>query len=153
MSRNYYSEIHLHCVWHTKESMPLLTPRVEAVAHQYLRGKIINTPGVYIHEIGGTETHIHILISIAPTVLISELIGKLKGSSSHEVNQKLGGGSKVVEWQSGYGVVSLGTKNIPWTRAYILNQRRHHARGTVEERLERITSEEDEAQAEQREAP
>ena len=26
MSRNYYSEIHLHIVWHTKNSLPLLTP-------------------------------------------------------------------------------------------------------------------------------
>jgi putative transposase len=152
MSRNYYSEINLHIVWHTKLSMPLLTPDVEALVHHYLRGKLINLSGAYIHEIGGTETHIHLAVSIAPTILISDLIGKLKGASSHEANQKLGGDRKLLEWQAGYGIVSFGTKALSWVRAYIRNQREHHARGTVFERLERITALE-EAEAEQREAP
>jgi putative transposase len=56
MSRNYYSEIHLHIVWHTKESGPLLVPQVEAETHHYLRGRLINTPGVFVHQVGGTET-------------------------------------------------------------------------------------------------
>jgi REP element-mobilizing transposase RayT len=60
MSRNYYSEINLHIVWHTKESAPLLTPRVEAVVHHYLRGRLINLPGAFVHEIGGTENHVHV---------------------------------------------------------------------------------------------
>ena len=71
MSRNYYAEINLHVTWHTKESQPLLIPKVGAVVQHCLRGKCINTPGVYVHEIGGIETHIHICLTIAPTVPIS----------------------------------------------------------------------------------
>ena len=70
MSRNYYSEIHLHLVWHTKLSMPLLTPAVEPAAHRYIRQKVINTPGAFIHEVGGTETHVHVVVTMAPTILI-----------------------------------------------------------------------------------
>jgi REP element-mobilizing transposase RayT len=153
MSRTYYSEIHLHLVWHTKVSLPLLVPEVEAVTHHYLRGYLINTPGAFVHEVGGTETHVHVVVSTAPTLLVSELVGKLKGASSHEVNQKLGRGRKVLEWQGGYGVVSFGTKDLEWVRAYVRNQKEHHARGTVHERLERSTPEAVEAQAEPREAP
>jgi hypothetical protein len=36
LARNYYSEINLHI---TKESSPLLVPKVEAIAHHYLRGR------------------------------------------------------------------------------------------------------------------
>ena len=36
MSRNDYSEINLHIVWHTKNSLPLLTPDVETATHQSL---------------------------------------------------------------------------------------------------------------------
>jgi putative transposase len=153
MSRNYYCELNLHMVWHTKLSAPLLTPQVEAETHHYLRGYLINTPGAFVHEVGGTETHVHVALSIAPTVLISELIGKLKGASSHDVNQKLGGGHKVLEWQPGYGVVSFGTKDLEWVKAYVRNQKEHHRRGSVQNRLERIAPEECEAQAEPREAP
>jgi REP element-mobilizing transposase RayT len=63
----------------------------------------------------------------------------LKGASSHEINQKFGDGGKVLEWQSGYGVVSFGTGNLPWVKEYVRNQREHHARGNPVERMERIT--------------
>jgi putative transposase len=151
MARNYYSEIHLHVTWHTKGSDSLLVPSVEAIAHHYLRGRCINTPGVFIHEIGGIENHVHLCLTVAPTVVISELIGQLKGSSSHEVNQKLG--HKALEWQTGYGVVSFGTKDLPWVRGYVRDQKERHARGQLAERLERITAVEPEAEAEQRKAP
>src|SRR5262245_34496031 len=149
MARNFYAEINLHITWHTKESAPLLMPQVEAIVHHYLRGRCINTAGVYIHEIGGIETHVHLAVSVAPTILISDFIGQLKGSSSHEANQKLG--HKVLDWQTGYGVVSFGTKHLAWVMEYIRNQRDRHARGDVDERLERIT--ERAAEAEPREAP
>jgi putative transposase len=152
MSRNYYSEIHLHIVWHTKGSRRLLVPQVEAETHHYLRGRLINTPGVFVHEVGGTETHVHLAVTVPPTMPISDLIGELKGASSHEVNKKIGGRRKVLEWQTGYGVVSFGTQNLPWVKSYIRRQKQHHAKGTIEERLERITAAEN-AEAEQREAP
>ncbi len=151
MARNHYAEINLHITWHTIDSAPLLVPKVEAETHHYLRGRCINTPGVFIHEIGGIETHVHLVISIAPTVLISDFVGQLKGASSHEVNQKLG--EKLLHWQAGYGVVSFGTKDLPWVIEYVRNQKERHARGKVEDRLERITEIEKEAQAEPREAP
>jgi putative transposase len=138
MAGNYYSEINLHAVWHTKLSMPLLTPDVECVVHQYLRQMLVRESGVFVHEIGGTETHIHIAMSVVPTVLTSELIGRLKGSSSHEANHKFGDRRKRLEWQAGYGVVSFGTGDLDWVNAYVRNQREHHARGTIHERLERI---------------
>src|SRR5262245_695403 len=92
------------------------------------------------YEIGGIETPMHLAITIAPTILISELVGQLKGASSHETNQHFG--AKVLEWQAGYGVVSYGTKDLDWVRQYIRKQREHHPRRSVEDRLERITSDE-----------
>ena len=119
----------------------------------YIRGRLINTAGVFIHEIGGTDNHIHLAISIAPTILISDLVGKLKGASSHDINQRLGAGRKILEWQPGYGVVSFGTKELPWVVQYIQEQRDRHGRREIEDRLERITALESEAKAEPREAP
>jgi len=79
MSRNYYAEINPHIAWHTKASTALLIPKIEAATHHALRGKCINTSGVYIHAIGGIETHVHVCISIAATISICEFIGPLKG--------------------------------------------------------------------------
>ncbi len=138
MGRNYYSEIHLHLTWHTKGSLPLLTPRVEPLAHQFIRQRLVNTEGAYVHEVGGTETHVHVVITLSPTILISELVGQLKGGTSHDVNKQLGQRDKTLQWQSGYGVIGFGTRNMNWVRAYVRNQREHHANRTTVERLERI---------------
>jgi putative transposase len=156
MSRNYYSEINLHLVWHTKNSIPLLTAEVEPLAHRFLKKRIIETPGAFVHEVGGTETHVHLAVSVPPTLTPSEFIGRLKGGSAHDVNQAMGRRGKALQWQAGYGVVSFGTRDLNWVKEYIRNQREHHARGTTHDRLERITHEEPEFAAQagaQREGP
>ena len=95
---------------------------------------------MYFHDVGGTENHVHTALSVPPTLLISEFIGRLKGGSSHEVNQVFGPGR--LQWQNGYGVVSFGTRDLEWVKAYIRDQKQHHAAGRVFERLERITESE-----------
>jgi putative transposase len=87
MSHNYYAEIHLHLVWHTKESRPLLVGELEKVAHAALRQRLLRTPGLYFHELGGTENHVHLAVSVPPTLLVSAFVGDLKGASSHHLNQ------------------------------------------------------------------
>ena len=139
MSRNYYSEINLHIVWHAKNNLPLLSPEIESLAHRILKRRIIETPGAFVHEIGGIETHVHIAVTVPPTLTISDFVGKLKGGSSHDVNEAMGGRSKLLQWQVGYGAVSFGGRDLPWVVEYVRNQREHHSRGTAQERLERIS--------------
>jgi hypothetical protein len=71
-----------------------------------------------------------------PTLLLSEWIGELKGASAHHINHRVAN-RKLLEWQAGYGIVSFGTKDMEWVIRYIQNQKQHHERGTVTERLER----------------
>jgi putative transposase len=136
VSHDSYSEINLHVVWHTKTSMPLLTPPVETFVHHHVRHRLLAEEGIIVYAVGGTETHVHVALRIPPTVLISELIGRIKGSSAHEANRQFAVTGKVLEWQRGYGVVSFGTRQLPWVKEYVENQREHHARGTVQDRLE-----------------
>ena len=142
MARNYYSEINLHVTWHCKDSAPMLTPQVEPVAQRLIRQRIVKTAGVFVHEIGGTETHVHAAVTIPPTLMISEFVGQLKGATAHEVNEHFALRGKVLQWQAGYGVVSFGTRNLEWVKQYIQKQRAHHAGGKIQDRLERITEDE-----------
>jgi putative transposase len=98
---------------------------------------IVNTEGAFVHEIGGTQTHVHVVVTVPPTLLISEFVGQLKGFSSHEVNRQVGLRGKTLQWQTGYGVVSFGTGDLDWVRGYVRNQPEHHALGRVYDRLER----------------
>jgi len=142
MSRNYYSEINLHVTWHTSGNRPLLTPQIESATHRYLRQRMLDTDGVFVHEIGGTENHVHIALTIPPSLTISEYVGQLKGASSFHINHSNPTRDKLLEWQTGYGVVSFGTKDVDWVNAYIRNQKEHHRRRSAVDRLERINAEE-----------
>lgn len=62
----------------------------------------------------------------------------MKGASSHYVNRELVN-RKVLDWQTGYGVVSFGTKDLEWVVSYIRNQKEHHKKATTTERLETST--------------
>ena len=137
MSRNIYSEINLHFTWHTKSNMPVLTEMIENRLHHYIKHRVLETKGVLFHEIGGTDDHIHLVVSLPTTVLISDWIGRLKGASSYYINHQVVN-RKILEWQDGYGVVSFGTKDLEWVTRYVRNQREHHKQGTTFEGMERM---------------
>lgn len=140
MSESVYSEINFHITWHTKSNLPLITSAIETKLHKFIKHKIIQTPEVYFHAIGGVENHIHLAVSVPPSLLMSKWIGELKGGSSHYINQE--SNRKLLHWQRGYGIVSFGTKDLQWVINYVLNQKEHHKKGTARERLEKITNEE-----------
>ncbi|HYF48711.1 MAG TPA: IS200/IS605 family transposase [Planctomycetota bacterium] len=138
MSLHIFSEIYLHFTWHTHENRSFLTGNVERWVHDYLKNRCRTTRGVFFHDTGGTDDHIHLSLRIEPQVTISELVQELKGASSHDANEHFN--RKVLAWQRGYGVVSFGRRNPPWVAEYIRRQRLHHANGTTQERLERINA-------------
>ena len=141
MSKNYYAEINLHITWHTKDDSPLLIPSLEPAVHKLLTERCHQTKGVYFHAINGTPTHVHLAINIEPQVTSSELVGELKGFSSHEINAQKG--MKRLEWQRGFGVVSFGKKQLAWVQDYVARQKEHHASGKIQARLEKVAFDDD----------
>ena len=133
MPRRVYSEINLHLTWHTKNNQPMIFKQIETPLYKFLKDKILETPETYVHAIGGIEDHIHLAVSIPPTIKIDEWIGKLKGGSSYHINKEVMN-RKSLGWQSGYGVVSFGTKDVQWVVKYVRNQKEHHQKGKIYER-------------------
>ena len=135
MSSHVFHEIYLHLNWPVKDNQPWLTPRIETAVHNFLRERCRQMKGVYLHEVGGTETHVHLAVNVEPFVTPSDMVRELKGGTSHDINTQER--MKAVEWQRGYGIVSFGRKQLPWVVEYIRNQKQHHASGRVFDRLER----------------
>ena len=117
----------------------MITGRIEDRLYHYLTHKILETPGAILHAIGGIQTHIHIAASLQPNILVSDWVGKLKGSSSYYINHEVQ--PKALEWQRGYGIVTFGTKDLQFVADYINNQKEHHKRGNIHDRLERFCGE------------
>jgi putative transposase len=80
--------MNLHINWHVKDNAPVLKEEVELQVHRYLRGQAVKSRGVFFHEVGGTDDHVHMVVSVSPALPLCDWLGKLKGGCSHFINQR-----------------------------------------------------------------
>ena len=76
--------------------------------------------------------HVHILVSIGPTILISDLVRDIKAGSSKFINDKKWINGKF-NWQEGYGAFSYSKSSVDSVVKYILNQEKHHMKKSFRE--------------------
>jgi putative transposase len=133
-SSHVFSEILLHINWHCKGDFPFLKGDMEAKVCEHIRDYCMKTKGVRFLGIGGTETHVHLVIQIEPNICASEWIGKAKGACSHDMNAR--SRKQVLQWQRGFGAVSFARRDLSAILRYVEKQKEHHAKGTVNPILE-----------------
>jgi len=109
-----------------------MAPALEPLVHRQLR-QIAQHERIFVHAIGGTDDHIHMALSIPPTLAIATAMKQIKGASSHAINLEVGG---TFGWQEDYGISTFSKRHLPLVVAYIENQRRHHADRTIWPALE-----------------
>ncbi len=124
----YYHLVY-HYIWGTKNKLPLITPAVESRLYTYI-GYKCKELGYFLHAMNGTQDHVHLLVSLSPSILVEDVAKNLKGSSSHYINKEcdLGG---VLYWQSGYGVITIRETEITKLAKYIKRQKEHHLDGDL----------------------
>jgi putative transposase len=120
-------------VWGTKNRLPLIESVWEENLYGYIWGKA-TALGCIPHAINGMPDHSHVAISIPPKLSVATLIGQLKGSSSHHVNERYLNGA--FAWQAEYGVLSFSEKSLSRVVDYIKNQKKHHTENTLNIALE-----------------
>ncbi|AFZ13021.1 transposase IS200-family protein [Crinalium epipsammum PCC 9333] len=123
MQRNF-TQLYLHCIWATWDRLPLTTPDIKDIVYAAII-KECQQLGCTVIAIGGIADHIHLLTSFTPTLTISELIGKAKGSSSHLITHEIKP-NEFFKWQGGYGVFTVSQNNLDQIGNYIRNQPAHH---------------------------
>jgi putative transposase len=128
--RTYY-----HLVWSTRDRLPIILPNYEVELYSYIRGKS-HSLQCTLHAIDGMPDHLHLIVSIPPSLAIAQFIKLIKGSSSHFINRTFLGKEFTFAWQREYGVFSLGSQQLERAVSYVNNQKQHHADGTIVKLLE-----------------
>jgi putative transposase len=131
-----YWKLYYHFIWGTKNRLPLIDPAFESELYRAIAAKVNNMDG-FVHAVGGTEEHVHLGVSVPPKVAPAKIVGDVKGNSSHYVNHVIKPDFEFY-WQDEYGVLSFGEKNLSSIVKYILNQKQHHADGTLIAAMERM---------------
>jgi len=125
---NVYYEIYYHIIWTTKRRLELISEDIEEMVKKFIIQKVKELEGQPL-EFNSVSDHCHLLSIIPPKISVSDFVGKIKGYSSHEVNKIKG--EKFIQWQRGFGVLSLSKKGLPFIRQYIKNQKDHHKNNTI----------------------
>jgi putative transposase len=125
------SSILIHLVFSTKNREPFITPNIELELHSYLATifREYNSPAIAIN---GTTNHLHILFTLSRTIKIADLVEEIKKRSSKWIKTK-GDEYRNFQWQTGYGVFSIGQSNVTALKKYIASQKEHHRRKSFEE--------------------
>ncbi|NLH98043.1 MAG: IS200/IS605 family transposase [Chthonomonadales bacterium] len=121
MSQSYIRCL-VHLVWSTHNRVPVISPDVRGRLHAYLGG-VVRTAGAHAHVIGGTDDHVHLLLSLTATKTIMEIVRAAKGVSSRWMHEN---GVPEFRWQDGYGAFSVAAEAQERVEAYIRRQEEHH---------------------------
>ncbi|MCH3987661.1 MAG: IS200/IS605 family transposase [Lachnospiraceae bacterium] len=128
MDKNTLSHTTWNCKYHIvfapKFRRQIIYGRMRAEIGSIL-GQLCRRKGVEIIEAEAMPDHIHMLVSIPPSISVSEFVGYLKGKSSlmifdRHANLKYKYGNRHF-WCRGYYVDTVG-KNTAKIREYIRNQ-------------------------------
>src|SRR5436305_5329816 len=128
MSHTYVSDL-VHCVFSTKLRRNLIGLDTQPVLWAFLGG-IARRNGFKALVVGGTENHVHVLLSLPPTMPVAKAMQLLKGAPSHWINETH---TKCFTWQEGYGAFTVGISQKDDTIRYIQSQAEHHRKRSFEE--------------------
>ena len=121
---NTFSQIYIHAVFAVKSRENLINNNWKDELYKYICG-IVNNNQQKVYAINGVPDHVHILVSIKPNLLLSDLIRDIKSSSSKWINSKQLVKRKFY-WQEGFGSFSVSQSQLDKVIGYIDNQEVHH---------------------------
>ena len=122
-------DLKYHIIWCTKYRYRVLTGEVGERVRELVREVCLTN---YVDVLSGSISpdHVHILVSVPPSIAISKFMQYIKGKSSRKILmefehlKKRYWGQHI--WARGYFAVTVGNLNEREMQEYIENQKMHH---------------------------
>ena len=117
-------DLSYHIVLGTADQRPLISPGLR-IGLYALFAKVVERRNGVLRGVGGIPNHVHLLVRLPPSVLVSDMVGALKTKS---VQWADGLGGNELGWEEGYGVFSVSKAQASSVLALLEDQERHHVR-------------------------
>ena len=128
-----YTSLDYHVVFSTKGRRPHLTPNVIARLAPYLGGVIRELNGKMLGA-NGPADHVHLVVSLPPTVALSGFLRTLKATTSKWIHQTFPE-LREFAWQEGYAAFTVSRSVRPTVLKYVAAQEEHHKKMSFKEEL------------------
>jgi putative transposase len=118
-------DIKYHIVWITKYRKPVLRGAIGKRTRDLIK-MVCASLDVEIVQGSVSRDHVHLLVSVPPTIAVSKLVQRIKGLTSRKLLEENRGLNKVFWgrhlWGRGYFVASTGNVTEEMIARYIENQ-------------------------------
>ena len=128
-----YYRLFYHFVWSTHQRLPLITDNNRDHLHRLMHAKAEALRGV-VQALNSMPDHVHLVVAVPPAIALSTFVGQIKGSASHLASRLPN--AEPFKWQNEYGVLSISERHVPIDVQYVIEQQKHHAANTINQRLE-----------------
>jgi putative transposase len=122
-----YAQAILHVVFSTKDRRKIISKELQPRMWSYIAG-ICKADAIFVHIVGGSDDHVHLLMQLPADWTIVEAINLIKSNSSKWAGSKFA-------WQQGYAAFSVSASLVPAVTRYIANQEAHHKRMSFDQEL------------------
>lgn len=117
----------VHVVFSTKDPCKQIPPDVQPKLWAFL-ASIARTRKIEVQIVGGTDDHVHMLVTIPATVALAKCVQELKAVSSKWMRDE----GHAFGWQEGYVAFSVSGSQVDTIKHYIDHQQEHHAKHSFE---------------------
>jgi len=128
-----YTSILIHALFSTKDRQPWLDAEVRGEVFRYLGGTV-NALGGQSLLVNGPPNHVHLLLVQPARLSVSNLMEKVKASSSGWVKKRWRD-RRYFAWQTGYTAFRVSQSQVERVRRYIETQEEHHRRVSFPEEV------------------
>ena len=121
----------IHLIFSTGRRRPDLTEAIRPDLFAYQAGVFKQCDSRAL-VVGGVDDHVHALFSLSKNRAMSEVVGKVKASSSRWMTKT---SNSRFSWQGGYAAFSVSESNLEYVKKYIENQNEHHKTMSFQEEV------------------
>jgi len=128
---NTYTQLYVQIVFTVKGRENLISKANREELHKYIAG-IISARDQKLLAVFCMPDHVHILVSLKPSIAISDLVRDIKAGTSNFIREQNWIKGKF-SWQEGFGAFSYSKSHLNNVINYVLNQEEHHKKKTFKD--------------------
>jgi putative transposase len=113
-----------HVVLETDGRRPMIVPGLVKGLNRFFE-RVVRQLGGVVVGFGGIPNHMHLLVRLPPTAVVSEVVRVLKTESTLWAAKNR---ASDLTWEEGYGAFSVGKAQVPEVLGLLQCQESHHRR-------------------------
>ena len=132
-----FSQLYYHIIFRRKNSQRVICEEYEKELYKYIWMKCKDM-NCQLIRINGMPDHIHLLVALPTTLSVADFVKTIKQTTNIFIRNNRQLFPAFESWGKSFCALTYGRSAVPTVKAYIMNQKQHHAKISYEDELRKI---------------